>query len=72
MQLLPWWQNNACGNGLSPSVFRNVVSYSVFRYENKKWKMEVIAKPKTTYGTFKERYEPEEYIERTDARHNGL
>ena len=61
--LLPWWQNNPCGNGLNHSEFRNVVSCCLFRSEREKLKTEVIAKPKLrTYATFKERYEPEEYI----------
>ena len=46
--LHPWWQNNSCGSGLSPSEFRNVVSCCLFRCEREKWKTE-------------ERYEPEEY-----------
>jgi len=43
-----------------------VVSCFLFRCERKNaWITEVIAKPKLrTYATFKERYEPEEYIER--------
>ena len=42
--LLPWWWDNSCGNRLSPSEFRNVVScLIVFRGESEKWKTEVIA-----------------------------
>ena len=64
--LLPWWQNNFCGNGLNCNEFRNVVLCCLFRFEQEKWKMEVIGKSelRTYYATFKERYEPEEYIER--------
>ena len=44
--LLPWWQNNSCGNGLNHREFRNVVSCCLFRSEREKWKTEMIAKPK--------------------------
>ena len=44
--LLPWWQNNSCENGLNHREFRNVVICCLLRSEREKWKTEVIAKPK--------------------------
>ena len=67
--LLPWWRNNSCGIRLNNSEFRNVVSCCLFRFDREKRKTEVITKPKLRkYANFKERYEPEEYIDRIQCK----
>jgi len=60
--LLPWWQSNPCGNGLSPKELKEVVSCCLFRCERERWKTETVNKPKLrTYIPFKNTYEPERY-----------